>query len=177
MTQPTSPTEPLVRIYHARNEWEGNLLTGYLRANGIEAHFRAPPGVPPLDSVENLTGRNEVNGIYVLQHNAAAAQRLVHEFLTTATDPQLLEEEAAHKLKLDKQTIGQLRTALREERRTFDFLGWLAVAFFSALALLWIIWPPWLKLAAPPGPLRWIMVIALVLGAVFAGDWVNRRLK
>ena len=171
------PSEKLVQVHHARNEWEGNIVVGYLRENGIEATLQTPPSVPPLDAVENLSGSNKVNGVFVLEHEAEHARRLLKEFLNTVTDQQILEETAAQTLKLDKETIAQLRGALREERQTFEFLGWLGVAFLSAAALLWAIWPSWLKLLPPSPEFRWAGLILLTLAAVFAGSWASRRFK
>jgi len=65
------------------------------------------------------------HGIFVLGYEADHARELVKEFLNTVTDEQVLEEAAAQKLKLDKETVTQLRGALKEERQTFEFLGWI----------------------------------------------------
>lgn len=169
--------ENLVQVHKARDEWEGNIITGYLRNNGVEAVFQGTPGMPPLDTVEELSGSDKVSGILVLQHDAERARQLIAEFMTTATDEKLLDEAAAHKLKLDKETISRLRTALREERRTFDFLGWLLVVFLGSASLLWAIWPAWLKIEAPVPEFRWVIVIMLALAAVFAGNWANKRMQ
>ena len=133
--------------------------------------------MPPLDGVEELSGSGKVSGIFVLQHEVARARQLIEEFMATATDEKVLEETAAQKLRLNKETISQLRTALREERRTFDFLGWLLVIFLGAAALLWAIWPAWLKIEAPAPEFRWVIVIMLALAAVFAGNWANKRMR
>ena len=170
-------SETLVQVHHARDEWEGNIVVGYLRENGVEATLRAPPAVPPLDAVENLSGSTKVNSVFVLEHEAERARTLLSAFQSTVTDEGLLEEEAAHELKLDKETIAQLRGALKEEKKTFEFLGWVGVVFLGATALLWAIWPPWLKLAPPPPEVRWTVLILLTLVAVFAGGWASRRLK
>ena len=170
-------SEQLVQIHQARDEWEGNIVVGYLRENGVEATLQAPPAVPPLDAVENLSGSTKVNGVFVLEHESERARTLLRAFQNTVTDEALLEEEAAHALKLDKQTIAQLRGALKEEKQTFEFLGWVGVVFFSAAALLWAIWPPWLKLTPPPPEIRWTGLILLTLVAVFTGSWASRRLK
>jgi len=61
-------SEELVLVYHVRDEWQGNIVVGYLRENGVEATLQSPPSVPPLDLVDNLTGSDKVNGIFVLQH-------------------------------------------------------------------------------------------------------------
>ena len=169
-------SEQLVEIHRARTEWEGNLLVGFLQDNGVEATLEAPPAVPPLDAVEQLSGGDKICGIFVLEHDAQRARELVREFLTAATDERVLEEEAAQKLHVDKDTIAQLRGAVREERRTFEFLGWLGVTFLAAAALLWAIWPAWLKIAPPAPEFRWVMVILLALASVYAGNWTSRRL-
>lgn len=168
-------SEKLVQVQHARNEWEGNIVIGYLRENGVEATLRTPPSVPPLDFAENMSGTDKVNGVFVLEHEAEHARQLLKQFQSTVADQEILEETAAQKLKLDKETIAQLRVAVREERKTFEFLGWIGVVFLGAAALLWIIWPAWLKLA--PAGMQWVVVILLALAAVFAGSWASRRLK
>ena len=173
----TERSETLVQVHHARDEWEGNIVIGYLRDNGIEATVQTPPSMAPLDVAENLSGTEKVNGVFVLEHEAEHARGLLKEFLNTVTDDQILEETAAQKLKLDKETIGQLRGALREERRTFEFLGWIGVAFLGSAALLWAIWPEWLKIGPPPAALRWVVVILLAVAAVFAGNWASRPTK
>ena len=173
----TERSENLVLVHHARDEWDGNIIVGYLRDNGVEATLQSPPSMAPLDAVENLTGSDKVNGIFVLEHEADHARELVKEFLNTVTDEQVLEEAAAQKLKLDKETVTQLRGALKEERQTFEFLGWVGAAFLGAAALLWAIWPAWLKIGPPSGGFRWVVVILLLLAAVFAGSWTSRRYK
>lgn len=170
-------SENLVEVHQAHDEWEGSIIVGYLRDNGVEATLRQPPSMPPLDAVESLSGADKGNGIYVLEHEADHARNLLKEFLNTVTDEQVLEEEAGQKLKLDKETIGQLRTALREEHKTFVFLGWTGVVFLGAAALLWAIWPGWLKIGPPPAEFRWVVVILLALAAVFAGNWASRPSK
>jgi hypothetical protein len=70
-----------------------------------------------------------------------------------------------------------LRTALRDERQTFAFVGWIGVVFLGAAALLWAIWPKLLKIGPPPAEFRWVVVILLVLAAVFTGNWASRPTK
>jgi hypothetical protein len=170
-------SEQLVQIHHARDEWEGNIILGYLRDNGVEATLRSPASMAPLDSAESFSGSDQANGIFVLEHKADHARGLLKEFLSTVTDENVLEEAAAQKLKVDKETIGQLRGALREERRTFTFLGWIGAAFLGAAALLWAIWPEWLRTGPPEPEFRWVMVVLLGLGALFAGSWSSRTTK
>lgn len=170
-------SENLVQVHHAHDEWEGNIIVGYLRNNGVEATLRQPPSMAPLDAAESLSGAEKTNGVFVLEHEAEKARNLLKEFLSTVTDEQILEEAAGQKLKLDKETIGQLRTALREENQTFAFLGWTGVVFLGAAALLWAIWPGWLKIGPPPAEFRWVVVILLALAAVFAGNWASRSDK
>ena len=74
-------SEELVQVHHARDECEGNIVVGYLRENGIEATLQSPPSVPPLDLVENLTGSDKINGVFVLEHEAEHARSLLKEFL------------------------------------------------------------------------------------------------
>ena len=50
--------------------------------------------------------------------------QLLKEFLSTVTDEQILEEAAGQKLKLDKETIGQLRDgACGKNARRLRFSG------------------------------------------------------
>jgi hypothetical protein len=49
--------------------------------------------------------------------------------------------------------------------------------FLGAAAVLWAIWPEWLKFGPPPVGLRWLVVILLALAAVFAGHWASRPTK
>jgi len=95
----------------------------------------------------------------------------------SVTDEQVLEDAAAEKLKIDKDTVKQLRGGLKEERQTFAFLGWIGAAFLGAAALLWAIWPSWLKIGPPSAEFRWVVVILLLLAAVFAGSWTSRHYK
>jgi hypothetical protein len=171
----TERSETLVQVHHARDEWEGNIVVGYLRDNGIESTLQGPESTTPWDVAESLGATDKANGVFVLEHEAEHARGLLKEFLAMVTDDQILEETAAQKLKLDKETIGQLRRARREERRTFEFLGWIGVAFLGSAALLWAIWPDWLKIAAPASALRWMVVILLALAAVFAGSWTSKH--
>ncbi len=170
-------SQDLVLIHHARDEWDGNIIVSYLRDNNVEATLQSPPSMPPLDAMESLTGSDKVNGIFVLAYEADHARELVKEFLNTVVDEQVLEEAAAQKLKLDKETVAQLRKALKEERKTFEFVGWIGVVFLGAAALLWAIWPAWLKIGPPPAEFRWVVVILLLMAAVFAGSWTSRKLK
>lgn len=176
MSEPEQ-SQDLVFIHHARDEWDGNIIVGYLRDNGVEATLQSPPSVPPLDAMENLSGSDKVNGIFVLSYQADRARELVNEFVNTVVDEQVLEEAAAQKLKLDPQTVAQLRTALKEERQTFTFVGWIVATFLGATALLWAIWPAWLKIGPPTLGLRWVGVIVLLLAAVFTGSWTSKHLK
>src|SRR5947208_11940480 len=113
-------SEKLVQIHKARDEWEGNIIVGYLRDNGVEATLQGAPAVPPLDAVEQYSGSDKAYGILVLEHEAEQARRTLAEFTSAATDETMLAETAAQKLRLDKETIHRLRGALREERRTFE---------------------------------------------------------
>ncbi len=170
-------SENLVEVHHAHDEWEGSIIVGYLRDNGVEATLQEPPSMPPFDAAESLSGTERMNGIFVLEHDADRARSLLKEFLDTVTDEQIVEDAAGQKLKVDKETIGRLRTALREERKTFAFLGWTGVVFLGAAALLWAIWPAWLKIGPPPAEFRWVVVVLLALAAVFAGNWASRPTK
>src|SRR5260221_1035281 len=101
-------SENLILVHHARNEWDGNIIIGYLRDNGVEATLQSPPSMPPLDAMENLSGTDKVNGIFVLGYEADHARALVKEFVNTVTDDQVLEEAAAQKLKIGKETVTPL---------------------------------------------------------------------
>src|SRR5271170_719937 len=129
-------SENLVLIHHARDEWDGNIIVGYLRDNDVEATLHTPPSMAPLDAMENLTGSDKVNGIFVLGYEADRARELVKEFVNTVVDEQVLEEAAAQKLKLDPQTVAQLRNALKDEQQTFTFVGLIGATFLGATALL-----------------------------------------
>jgi hypothetical protein len=170
-------SQDLVLIHHARDEWDGNIIVGYLQDNGVEATLQSPPSMPPLDAMENLSGSDKVNGVFVLGYEADRARELVKEFLSTVVDEKMLEEAAAQKLKLDPETVTQLRKALKEEQKTFEFIGWIGAVFLGAAALLWAIWPAWLKIGPPPAEFRWVVVILLLMAAVFAGSWTSRKLK
>lgn len=167
--------EKLVEIHKARDEWEGNLLIGFLRDNGVEATFQGDPSVN-LDVAHMLKSTDEAFGVFVLEENAPRAREMVREFIATATDPAVLEESAAKKLRVSKEQIAQLRGAIRDERQTFEFLGWIGVVFLGSAAVLWMVWPAWLRMDTPPLLFRWSMVFILALGAVFAGTWASRRL-
>ncbi|MEI6083386.1 MAG: hypothetical protein WCS70_03700 [Verrucomicrobiota bacterium] len=167
--------EKLVEVHKAHSEAEGLLLASYLRDNGIEATFQGDPNVS-FDMKELLQTSDETMGVFVLENDLTRAKELREEFVTTVTDETVLAEAAAHRLRVDKETIHRLRGELKEERRTFEFLGWIGVVFLGSAALLWAIWPEWLKMEEPAVPLRWAMVVLLALGTVFAGSWANRRL-
>lgn len=169
--------EELVEIHRARDEWEGTVLLGLLRDHGIDAFLRRPTPVPPLDAVDQLTGNPRVGGLFVLEHDAERARQLVREFLDTATDEALLAEEAARRLQVDKETIHRLRGELREEKHTFEFLGWVVVVFLASAAVLWAIWPAWMKTSPPAAPVRWLMVLLMALCAMFVGNWMARKIR
>lgn len=170
-------TENLVAVHKADDEVQARLLVSHLRDNGIESTHRDAPSVPPLDTAEHLARAEKTGSIYVLEHDAARARDLVREFLASQPDEAALEQTAAQKPHANKEAIRELRAALQEERRTFDFLGWLLVVFLGAMALLWFLWPDWLKTQAPAGAVRWVMSILLVLAAVFAGSRASQRMK
>lgn len=172
----TEREEKLVQVHQARDEWEGRLLIGYLEDNGIEASLRERASVPPLDGAEELMGGDKVLGILVLEPQGARARELLQEFQSAVTDDTLLADTAAQQLKVSRETIQRLRGELREEKKTFEALGWIVIVFCGAAALLWAIWPAWLKVAAPAAGLRWVMVFLLVAGAIFAGNWANKRM-
>jgi hypothetical protein len=165
----------LVEVFKARNDAEGNLVVGFLRDNGVEATFFGAAAVP-LDSAEILESSDKLAGVYVLPENAERARQLVAEFGAGVSDEQELEDAAAQKPHPDKERIAELRGAIRDERRTFEFLGWVGVVFLAALAVLWAIWPEWLKVEAPAAFYRWTGVVLLAVAAMFAGSWTSRRM-
>ena len=170
-------SEKLVAIHKADGEVEANLVVGLLRECGIEAAWREAPLVPPLDTAETMTRGGKTGTIYVMEHEAERARTLIREYQAGRPDDATLDEMASHKPPIDKETIGELRHALQEERQTFDFLGWVFVAFFGAMALLWMIWPDWLKTPVPTGGIRWLMVILLAVAAAVAANRVSRGQK
>jgi hypothetical protein len=161
--------EKLIEVHKARDPWQGHLLIGYLQDNGVEAAFQGLPAMP-LVAGELLETSDNVAGIYVLEHQADRARELINEFLSAGN----VETAAAQKPRLDKERIAELRGALQEERRTFAFLGWTTVTFLGALAVLWAIWPVWLK-TEPPAPFyRWTGVLLLALASLFALNQTRR---
>ena len=85
-------SENLVQVHHARDECEGNIVVGLLRENGIEATLQCAPYMPPLDVAENLTGSNKINGVFVLEHEAEHARRLLREFSQARQQPEDSDE-------------------------------------------------------------------------------------
>jgi hypothetical protein len=164
--------EKLVPIHQARDEWEGTLLVGYLRDNAVEASLREPSALPPFDAVEQLGGRNPAYSISVLEPDVERARQLVKEFMEAATDDSVLADTAAQELHVDHETIRRLRGELQEERETFQFLEWVGAVFIVAAAVLWMIWPDWLKALAPLPGLRWVFIFVL---AVAAGMWARSK--
>lgn len=161
-------SEKLVEIHQARDQWDGNLIIGYLRDNSIEAMFQGDPNIP-LEAAEFFKKSKGEYGIFVLEEQADKARALVKEFIATRADDAELEREAMQRTPLDKQHIGELRQAVQEERKTFDFLRLAVIGFLGAMALLWAILPSPL-----PEPFhRLTMVALLVIIALFLG----RRLQ
>jgi hypothetical protein len=161
--------ESLVEIYRARDPWQGHLLIGFLQDNGVQAAFQGLSSVP-LAAGELLETSDRLVGIFVLQHDVAQARELVQEFLASEG----VDTASPDMPPLDKQRIAELRNALQEERKTFAFLGWAAVVFLGAMAVLWAIWPVWLK-TEPPAPLyRWMGVVLLAMAAAFALNQTRR---
>jgi len=169
-------SEKLVQIYKARDEWEGNILVGYLEDNGVDATLDAAIQGTDAAAHAGFATPDPGTAVFVIEEDVARATALVKEFEAAVTDEQMLEDTAAEKLKLDKETITRLRGALREEKGTFEFLGWVGVAFLAAAAVLWCIWPDWLKVSPPAPVLRWGMVVVFALAAVFVGGWSSRRM-
>lgn len=167
-------TERLVAAHRARDEWEANIMVGYLQDCGVEATCR--PNAT-RDKAAARAGYYEPNtgcDVLVLEHNLAKARECMAAFQEAVTDEKLLEEEAAKKLRLDRETIGRLRTSLRAEQDTFRFLGWLVVAFFVSAAMLWAILPRWISTGVPFGVMRWVTVGMLMLAALLVGRLVGK---
>jgi hypothetical protein len=161
---PSQPAaENLVQVFRARDDCQGALLIGFLKDHGIAATLRLPPSVPPFDWYEFFARNNSIDGIFVFERDAERARELIREFLVAKTDEPALEQMAAQKPHPDRQQIGELRAALREERRTFRFLGWLAVAFVLAAGLF---------LSLPFSPLRWV---GLVIIGWMVGSWLYEK--
>lgn len=141
-------SEKLVQVYRARDEWQGHLLVGYLRDNGVEATLRQRASIPPCDSVE--FGDKRTDGILVLQHDAERARGLVQEFLVASPDEEAMDALAGQKLHVTKERFAQLRAALWEEKQTFRMLGWGVLLFILILILLWQTLPWHMKGEPPP---------------------------
>jgi len=161
-------SEKLVEIHQARDQWDGNIIIGYLHENGIEAMFQGDPNVP-LEAAEFFKKSDGEYGVFVLEEQADKARALVKEFLATRTDDADLEREAMHREPPTKEHIGEIRQAVREERKTFDFLRLAVVAFLVAMAVLWAIWPVLL-----PEPLSRLTVVAILVAAAL---FLGRRLR
>jgi hypothetical protein len=170
-------SEKLVAVCRAGSEWEGNLLVGLLRDNGIEATLQLPPSIPPLDAAERLLAADKMLSVLVLEHERDRARDLIAEFQSAVTDERLLEAAAAQPPPLDREKIAGLRAALREQRRTFAFLGWMVAAFLAAFALLWAAWPAWLKSPETFGMMRWVTVAVLVVAAIVVGRLTGRAAR
>ena len=177
MNEPSGTgAEKLVEIHKAKDPWEGHLIIGFLRENGVAGAFQGMPAVP-LDAHELMGDTDRAVGVYVLESDAGRARDLIKQLSVNATDTASLEWSAIMPSRPDKERIAELRETVREERQTFDFLRWVAVVFLAALALLWILWPEWLRTEAP-GPLyRYTGALLLALAAVFASNTLNRRMK
>jgi hypothetical protein len=160
---PTLAAAKLVQAYKARNEMEGNLLVAHLQDNGIEVAMRLPPSVPPYDAVEWMVGKNKIYSIFVREPDADHARQLIQQFSATAVDMPSLEALAAQRLPLTREKIGQLRGALREERRTFRVLAG-SVAAFIAAALIW----RWTLSYSP-----WSSIGAILAAVVAASCWIR----
>ena len=172
-----SAKEKLVVVHKARDEWEADLIVGYLRDNGIEAMLSDPPSRAAAGFHAGFCDPDTTCPVYVLEEQTESARQRVGEFLAARADEPAPESNAPAPAHLDRARIAELRESVKEERRTFEFLGWGGVVFLAAGALLWTVWPSWLKMVAPTWPMRSLMVILLVLAAVFVGSWSGRRLR
>ena len=132
-------------VHRAPDEWAGNVITDFLRANGVEAIFREPPVLKPLDFIEDLLWTGRFDGVYVFERDAGRARDLVREFLSAPVDDQYIEQAAAEHPAATKERIGELRAGLAEERRTFAFLGWLLFVLVVAAAIYWACLPDSVK--------------------------------
>jgi hypothetical protein len=167
-------TENLVVVHRARDEWEANIIVGYLRDCGLEASNQAHAIQSKSGTCPGFEGPVTGCDVLVLEHCFDQARDAVATFTSAVADPQLLEEAAAKKLRLTKETITELRAALREENETFRLLGWLVAAFFVSASLLWAILPSWLSSGLPFGVMRWVTVCMLMVAALLVGRLVGR---
>ena len=160
------PAENLVQVFRAQNPWQGSLIVGYLEDQGVAAHLRPAPSVPPVDYYEFFNRNDTINGIFVMEHETDRARTLIDEFLATAPDMAALDELSAHKPHPDRGTFARLRIFLVEERRTFALAGWLGV---TVLVLAWLWSAPCFP---PPG---WGFPVALIAVAWLVGRTLSKR--
>ena len=178
MSEPNpSAQEKLVAVHKARDEWEADLLVGYLRNNGIDATLMDPPSRAAAGFHAGYCDPDTTCAVFVLEDQENIARTLVGEFLAARPGETAPAADAARPAHLDKARIAELRETVKEERRTFEFLGWVGVVFLAAGALLWTLWPAWLKMAAPGWFMRWPMVLLWVLAALFVSRWSGRRFR
>jgi hypothetical protein len=170
-------SERLVVAHRARDEWEANIMVGYLRDCGVEAMCR--PNATRSKSAARAGYYEPDTGcdVLVLEHNVDKARECMAAFQEAVTDDKMLDEEAARRLRLDRESIGRLRLAVREEQATFRFLGWLVVAFFVSAALLWALLPKWVTAGVPFGIMRWVTVGMLILAALLTGRLVGKMMQ
>ncbi len=166
-------SEAVVSVHRARDEWEGNILAGYLRDCGIEATCLPRPMSTRAAARAGYYTPDTGCDVFVIEHERVAALEHLKQFNAAIADEALLEEAAAVRLKLDKETIGRLRQSLNEERATFGLLGWLVVVFFVSAAFLWALWPSWMHTGVSFGVMRWVTVGMLMAAALIAGRLVG----
>jgi hypothetical protein len=168
--------DKLVEIHKAQDPWQGHLLIGFLRENGMEAAYQGLPAIA-LDAHGLMADNDAAVGVFVLERDVPRARELVKVFLTQATDTAALEAAAARPPHSpDRERIAELRGELQEERRTFELLGWLGAGLMVILAVLWTAWPDLFEVV--PVPLfRYIGAALIVLAAVFAGNLIGRRMR
>lgn len=168
--------DKLVEIHKAKDPWEGHLVIGFLRENGVEGAYQGLASVA-LDAHEMMGDTDRTVGVFVLERDVPRARELIKAFTQNTTDTASIEWASVVPSRPDKERIAELRNAVREERRTFDFLRWTGVVFLAALAVLWMVWPEWLQTTAP-GPLyRYTGAGLLALASIFASNALNHRPK
>jgi hypothetical protein len=162
-------SEKLVEIHRAANEWRANILVGYLRDNGIEASWEVIPSRARAALRAGYCDPDSTCRVFVLEHAADRARQLIEEYLAASPNERMLEELALQKRPMTKERFAQLRAALREERRTFRFLGLLGAAFLAAGLLLRH------QVIGLAGA-RWIMLAVIAIAAVVVGNWLREKL-
>lgn len=113
-------SENLVEIHRARDEWEGNLLIGYLRDNGIEATLEGKMKGPESAVHAGFADPDRSCGIFVLEDEAKRAAELVTEFLSAAADRNSVTNSAARLASSSSTKMPQERSGSANPAWTAD---------------------------------------------------------